>query len=181
MHNNNTKGFTLIELMVALTVLALVMMYVVGSFGDFMKRQHFQAAAEDLHDHLNIARTESINSNADVYVTIKGGATWCYGISRAVCDCDVAASCQLNGVDKVVRSSNYPNIEIDNTTFAQGAGNNYIVFNPRRGMPEDNAGVTRNGAISFLSKDNDNLTVQVNIVGRLRTCTTSAYKDYSAC
>lgn len=179
--DNNTRGFTLIELMVALTVLAVVMMYVVSSFGGFMQRQHFQAAAEDLHDHLTIARTEAINRNADVFVTIKQGTAWCYGLSTGVCDCDVANSCQLNGINKVVSGSNYPDIEIDSATFAQGSTSNYIVFNPRRGMPEDSTGVVRNGSVSFLSTDNDNLTVQVNIVGRLRSCSTSGYKGYPAC
>lgn len=177
----NDDGFTLIELMVALTVLALVMTYVIGSFGSFMQRQNFQAAAENLHDYLTIARTESINRNADLYVTIKQGTAWCYGLSTGVCDCNVANSCQLNGVDKVISSSNYPGIEMNSATFAQGATANYIVFNSRRGMPEDNAGVSRNGAISFLSQASDNLTVQVNVVGRLRTCSTTGYKSYPAC
>ena len=179
--HKNTSGFTLIEIMVALTVLSVVMMYVVSSFGGFMQRQHFQAAAENLHDHLTIARTEAINRNADVYVTIKQSAAWCYGLSTGICDCDVANSCQLNGINKVISGANYPDIEIDSATFAQGSTSNYIVFNPRRGMPEDSTGVVRNGSISFLSKDNDNLTVQVNIVGRLRSCSTSGYKGYPTC
>lgn len=175
------SGFTLIELMVAVMVLAIVMTFVVGSFGEMLERQHFQAAAENLYDNLLFARTESINRNTDVYITVKSGSGWCYGLDdTGSCDCSVANDCKVNNVTKVINGTDYHHIQMSGATFAQ-PGDNYIVFNPRRGMPEDNSGILRTGAISFVTSGNDNLTVQVNPVGRIRVCTSTGYRGYTSC
>ena len=78
------KGFTLIELMVTIAVLAILMAIAVPSFNDFFQRYRLRGAADDVATLLAVARTEAVARNRNVAVVFSGaGAAWCVGAEGA--------------------------------------------------------------------------------------------------
>lgn len=66
-------GFTLPELLIVLTVLAVLMAAGLPSFGEFVRNQRLKTASFDLFSTLVLARSEAINRNASVTVTPAAG------------------------------------------------------------------------------------------------------------
>ena len=81
------QGFTLIEMLVVMTVLAIMLAVGVPSFRNFVAGQKVKTASYDLMTALVLARSEAIKRNTDVTVapdtanvwiggwTVKAGAT----------------------------------------------------------------------------------------------------------
>jgi type IV fimbrial biogenesis protein FimT len=60
MRRSASKGFTLVELMVTLTVAGILAMLVVPGLRDFMRNGRLSSGVNDLLHSLNVARTEAI-------------------------------------------------------------------------------------------------------------------------
>jgi len=88
------QGFTLIELMVALTVLAILMVVAVPSFMEFRQRQALQGAAEQFVSAWDQARFEALRRDANLYVTLRNDSgDVCMGVdTNSACDCRGSAS-----------------------------------------------------------------------------------------
>jgi len=67
--SRNAAGFTLPELLIVLTVLAVLMAAGLPSFGEFVRNQRLKTASFDLFSTLVMSRSEAINRNASVTVT----------------------------------------------------------------------------------------------------------------
>lgn len=67
------RGFTLIELFIALAVLAVILTMGAPAFGDFIRSNRLKTAAFDLVVSLNYARSEAIKRNGDATVTPAAG------------------------------------------------------------------------------------------------------------
>jgi type IV fimbrial biogenesis protein FimT len=64
----NTRGFTLVELVVVIAIALVLMTLVTPSFRDLMRSQTVKNASFDLVSSLVRARSEAITRNADVIV-----------------------------------------------------------------------------------------------------------------
>jgi type IV fimbrial biogenesis protein FimT len=73
------RGFTLIELMVTLTILAIMLGVGVPSFRNFIAGQKVKSASHDLMTALVIARSEAIKRNASVTLAPVTADTWVSG------------------------------------------------------------------------------------------------------
>lgn len=73
------RGFTLIELMVTLTVLAVLLAIATPSFKDFTAGQRAKAAAYDLATALVLARSEAVKRNTTVTLAPITADTWISG------------------------------------------------------------------------------------------------------
>ncbi|MDP3083312.1 MAG: GspH/FimT family pseudopilin [Rubrivivax sp.] len=117
-----TQGLTLIELMMALAVVAILAAMAAPSFGSQVNRQRLKAAAEGLAADLAEARFEAARRGQALHVGFNGGADWCYTIATvSACDCRTAQPCQL----KTVRSADLPGVQLlqaaDTSFDTQGA------------------------------------------------------------
>lgn len=65
----NTRGFTLIEMMVTIAILAILVGMAAPSFRAMSASQRIKTVAFDLHADLTFARSEAIKRNANVTVT----------------------------------------------------------------------------------------------------------------
>ena len=178
-------GFTVIELMIAIGVLAVIASLALPSYRTIMEKRQVTSGAEQLGAFLSSAQLESVKRNQFVVVNYQeNGGDWCFGMragdSAAVaCDCTVvdstaANACQLDGSLKVFASSvlNYPEVLISATVGDDGS----IVYDPVRGLVQD-AETVKLG-LQSLPENTYALDVEVSPTGRVKICSNKdANKD----
>ncbi len=156
------SGFTLVELMVTIAVLAILVAIGIPSFQSTLDKRRLTGAAEQLYADLQYARSEAIKRNANVLVSLKPAkdvtsATWCYGISTATCDCSTGTTCQLDGVTKIVNQDGFRGV-----TLMHNFTGDRLTLNSQRGTATQ-------GTIS-LSASVGTVQVIVSSLGRMRIC-----------
>jgi type IV fimbrial biogenesis protein FimT len=74
----SSRGFTLLELLVALAIAALLLTIGMPSFTTFLRNSEIRSAAESISNALRLARSEATRLNAPVSFTLAGGgdASW---------------------------------------------------------------------------------------------------------
>lgn len=92
LHLKSSRGFTLVELMVVIAVLAIIASIGAPSFANLMRTTTLNAASNDLADALRYARSEAVQRNTTVgVVPVAGG----FSEGWSVCvdaDCDVSGN-----------------------------------------------------------------------------------------
>ncbi|WP_298187076.1 GspH/FimT family pseudopilin [uncultured Pseudomonas sp.] len=71
-----TQGFTLVELMITMALLAIMAMIAVPSFTQFTINNRLQAKAEELKSFLQAARTEAVVKRAVITLKAKDADKW---------------------------------------------------------------------------------------------------------
>lgn len=158
MPRSNRSGFTLIELMITIAVLAVLAAIALPSFKSTIERRQVIGAAENLQTDLQYARSEAIKQNKNIFFQFDTDA-WCYGIDDTSSDCDCSASpadCTVSGRLNVTSSDNYKDVVFQANNFS----NDFIVINPRQGMVSDD------GQFIFTIGEQSK-SVSVNLVGRI--------------
>jgi type IV fimbrial biogenesis protein FimT len=80
--NRRQRAFTVLELLVTLTIAAILLLTGIPAFEQFTRRQHLRAAVGNLHNDLLAARSEAVFRNVSAVAcpgTIPGG---CSGASN---------------------------------------------------------------------------------------------------
>jgi type IV fimbrial biogenesis protein FimT len=73
------RGFTLIEMMVVIAIIALIATLAAPAMGDMMASQRMRSSATDLVSSLLLARSEAIKRNAPVTIEPLSGTEWADG------------------------------------------------------------------------------------------------------
>lgn len=88
-------GFTLVELIIAIALLAIVVSLAVPAYSDFMARKRASAVTNDFLVDLNAARGEATRRRRNVVMCVRGGsAATCDAASQNSGDCTCAADGQ---------------------------------------------------------------------------------------
>lgn len=154
------KGFNMIELLVALVVLALSIFAGVPSTEHIIGKRRLAGAAEEAESNLRLLRAEAVRHNRTAFVHFSSGASWFYGLDdRAACNAAVADDCTIDDNERRVRGSHYPGVSMTASFAADTTG-----FEPRRGM------ALNSGAIEFHNRTGT-LRIVVSALGNLRLCT----------
>lgn len=183
-----SRGFTLIELMVTIAVLAILMVLAMPSFADFFQRYRLRGAADDVATLLVSARTQALMRNRDVAVVFTGtGTGWCVGavataepttLGQAVAGtptCNCNNDCTINGRVMEAHGSSYAGV-------AKVAAPASFVFDRLTGAvkPLNSAGIT-----SFSSPNAQyTLAVDISPLGRGQLCvpgSSPAMAGFPAC
>ncbi len=162
------RGMTLVELMIVIGLLGVLATLAAPSFSEFRLREQVKGAANNLYTDLQFARSESVQRNRAVSVSVTSGSSWCYGIheGNTQCDCETAGSCSI----KTVSSSDFNNVQIDEAAFGSQA---WYVIDPRRGQIIDDTGAAASGTVTFTAGGGKDLRAAVNAVGRVSLCAPS--------
>ncbi len=176
---HQAKGFSLLELMVALSIISILVGATGIWFHDVISLQRLEGAANRLYTDLRLAQSEAVKRNTTVFVSFNAGENdWCYGINLdGSCDCSKANSCRIDGKERTVSSKNFKGVVMQKARFA--GGTRYTAFEPSRGFAQ--AGSTKNGTVWLKSSTDKQLAVIVNRMGRVRFCSPNLEKYTKQC
>lgn len=178
------RGFTLIELMLTLIIVAVGIALAVPTVESITQRRHATAKAEQLASFLANARSESVKSNRQlsVQLTHTSDDSWCIGADDDTdgCDCLTANACTVGTTEFRLDSSDMPK-----SKMTEHSADTTFIFDPVRG-------IKRSDDLAFHSyvirSDNNAYELQVSIspTGRVVVCNPDSdlavpgYKDCSA-
>jgi type IV fimbrial biogenesis protein FimT len=179
-HRTTGAGFTLVELLVTIAVLAILITIAAPSMVDVVDRRRLVGAAEAVQNEVRYARSEAIKQSRNMFVTFSntGGTSWCLGIDElAGCDCTVTdptvsnvggdGACAIDSVLKILSAAQVSNVTL------QGGGAVEIQFDNVRGTAQCDGIACSDAAIQLLSAGGRDLRVRVNALGRVSMCSPS--------
>jgi Tfp pilus assembly protein FimT len=92
-------GVTVVELLVVLAIVVILTMVAIPTFLSSLRIYRVTATAQNLYYSLQLARSEAIKRNQNVYITFNATDPWCYGINvGSACTCATPSSCGLGTV-----------------------------------------------------------------------------------
>lgn len=105
-----SSGFTLVELMVVIAVVAIFAAIATPSYQELIDRYRLQKASDDVISLVSSARSGSVKLHRQVVVSFANGATWCAGANAAAqptggeraqdantCSCGTPSTCLVEG------------------------------------------------------------------------------------
>ncbi|MGC9456317.1 MAG: GspH/FimT family pseudopilin [Halothiobacillaceae bacterium] len=176
-------GFTLIELMITIAVLAILVVLAVGTIDTLEKRRLVQAT-EAVYSEIQLAHSEAIKQSIPIHVVVDTDVgLWCLGVSeRADCDCNVADPTEADACVISRDGTSTPSLQrIPQDAFegiAMTQGGLSMTFEPMRGTLGSQPGQ----AITLSSPQGFELRVSVSRLGQLSICSPTAnIGAYPAC
>lgn len=195
------KGFTLLEMLIAMAILAIIISVGMPSLSGFSANQRLIGAAEQMYSHLQQARSEAVSRNTMVYVNfaVDGTASWEYGMSsvNSLCDLTITTASGVNSCRMVVSDGDatldpgtgavdtgdlilmrytdvdYPGVIMNIAGFSTGT--TQFIFDPARGT-------STSGQVNLTGANGNQLRVAVNLLGRVAVCTPDGIIDrYQDC
>lgn len=160
--STRTGGFTLLELVIALTIVGMLGAMALPSFASLVARQRLHAIAYHLQADLTLARQEAGKRAQPVHLGFQPGTQWCYVLSVGIgIDCRQARVAPGNGVIKVVHAADHPGVLL---LEAQA-----MALDSRNG-----ASLTGEGHARFASSEGQQLQVRLGQLGRASVCAPAA-------
>lgn len=164
----NLKGFSLIELMVGLSIFIILTLASIPALRDIVQNQRISSVADNLYFFLQNARSEAVKRNANIYVSFVTGDSWCYGMNiGSACSCSTLNSCTLG----TVSASSPGQISLSTS----GLSSNSIYFEGTH------AAANASGTVTFtLYGQSSLITLTIGRMGSIQMCSTGI-GGYSAC
>ena len=162
----NQQGFSLIECAVVALVAALFLALAIPSYNSFLAQKRLRVGTEELYNYMKLAQAKSFNNHVNIYLSFNTAAAWCYGLSdTAPCSCETSNSCQVDGVETVINSTNYSGnaLTLSTAGFATSGGSPYIQFNGARGT------INASGSVNF-GQSGLQTTINANTAGLISIC-----------
>lgn len=152
------RGFTLIEIAIAIAVLAVLSALALPGFGASLERQRLHAAAQQLAADLTEARFEAARRGLPLHLRATIGAQWCWAVTTTPdCTCGTPQpSCQLRNV----RAADLPGVRL--------ATAHDVALDP-------NGSATAADGTTLESRRGDRLRVSVGPSGRARICAAAGH------
>jgi type IV fimbrial biogenesis protein FimT len=159
-------GFTMIELMIVVALVAIVLALAAPSFTTTLAKNRAQGVASELGTDLQYARSEAVQRNAPVRVIFGSD---CYTI-HTVGTTDATSCVALGTGAEALKSVTVP-VGTATLGFISNNAKAFIEFDPVRGMAVDAAGADASGHITVSSSaGNWQLRADVTNMGRVKNC-----------
>lgn len=169
MNRLRQSGFTVIELMIVVMILALVAGAGIPYISDMFAKRRLIGATEGVYAYLLYARGETLNRGVNIYAAFQTGTAWCMGLDdTATCDCSTSGDCQVNGLDKVLDGGDFKG-----TSLTTNLGGDDTAFLTPRATTLENGTIT-------LTADGKTTSIVISNLGRVRICSDDL-TDYPGC
>jgi type IV fimbrial biogenesis protein FimT len=155
-----TRGVTLLELLIVVTILALLLGIALPATQALIERNRLKAAAHALAEDLQWTRSEAIKRNRVLGFSVDTGY-WCYGVTEQATGCDCRLTPDSEGACRLKRilGEDFPGMRIASTL-------SLTRFEPRRAT-------AINGSLTLTSPSGASIRVVLSRLGRVRFCTPS--------
>lgn len=163
------RGFTLIELMLVIAVVAIITSFALPSYRTLIEKRQVTSGAEQLAGFISTAQIEAVKRSENITVSFTRTAsdTWCVGMvsGTTACDCTLTPGTEDCLIDSQVRifnqdNFNYPDIMQPQSDWA-------FTYDPARGLQQPPNPVD----LKLLSEDNTySMNVEVSVTGRVKIC-----------
>ncbi len=182
MDDLDCRGFTLVELLIALAILVILITGALPAMSEVIERQRLYNAAETLAADLRLIRNEALARGQDnLNVSFTPGQDWCYGVAESACDChaliDEQDSCTLPRNATLHRftrhASAFSHITLTEASFLHGTR---VGFDGTRGLSQP-------GTVTLQNRSGNQLDIKVSLMGRVRICVPEQHPGlrYPAC
>ncbi len=176
MEDTGRSGFTLVELLVTLAVVALLVTVAAPAMARFLDQARLRAAAQTLAQELRQARNHALAHQSRTHFSIAVRARrWCYGWrDDSTCQCDSHAGAALcrtasDGRMHTQSSADFPAVQLSGNQHSTHPG---VIFSPLRGTATATAFVLRNRYAAA--------RVIISPLGRVRICSPDG-RVYPSC
>jgi prepilin-type N-terminal cleavage/methylation domain-containing protein len=157
---STTAGFTLIEMMIVIAIIAILSAFAFPSLSTLIPRYRTKAVARQLRGYLQKAKLEAIKQNTDCLTVFTpysgaddGSCVGCISSDNDCADIDDEIIFRLN-------FNNHNSVRLKSTTFSGG-----IFFFNSRGRPKALPG---SAVIQNKSENSHSFTIKVASSGRIR-------------
>lgn len=183
-HPFYASGFTLIELMVTLTIATALLLFAVPSFIHFQRNSELNTLTSSLVSAINLARTEAMKTGLNaLVVAANNGTDWSKGWLVFV-DVDNSGSYSAGDIVVTIRDALPSHITVSGTNTI-AASPSYVRYNGS-GFSKPKPGDLANATINFSRNDvasteySQIRRIKIAITGRIRACTPQSATD-AAC
>ena len=184
------KGFTVIELLIAIGVIAIVASLALPSYRSIIEKRQVTSGAEQLSAFLSAVQMEAVKRSENITVSYNmTGDNWCMGITTGVtaCDCTdtnpATADCLIDSQVRIINNSNLTYPDVVSAIDGDGA----FIFDPARGLIYDDSSFAAfdEAELEMVSEDGTYaMNVQITSTGRVKMCSDSddkAVPGYRTC
>ena len=166
------RGITLIEVLVVVSVIAILAAVAVPSFQSFTDQRRVEGAANEYASHVHWARSHALQTGSAVRIKVEsGGGNACYVIHQAAAG---ACSCLDGDGDGACDGDNAPllikHFPVDARIQISNHGTAERRFEPLRGL------LTPTGTVEFSSPKGHSVRAVTNLMGRTRLCAASEHR-----
>lgn len=167
------KGFSLVELMVTVAVLAILATIGLPAFQGFIERHRMQSAVEAVYAQVQFLKSEAIKSSQNVNIRVVTGSDWCIAGSdegETACDCN-ADDCAYGSqnLKRSIKSSGFSSITL-------AAPDNILIDGVRGGLQ----GLTSEQTLT-LSANGLSASIKIKPLGQVSACSSSGIGAYQPC
>ena len=164
LNQRQQRGLTMLEISIALALLAVLGAVAVPGLGARLDQQRLNTAAEALVADVNEARFEAARQGRAMHIVMQTGDTWCWAVAtQENCPCGQAQACELRNAQQ----RDHGGVRLlAGQTLHLGA----------------NGRAEAGGSATLESRRGNRLRVDVQLLGRPRVCTlTGSAARYPAC
>jgi type IV fimbrial biogenesis protein FimT len=178
-------GFSLIELMIVLSVLSILFAVGMPAFGRLLHDVDIRGSAEGLRAGLQKARTEAVTRNALIRISfsdVSGRPAWTLGCVSSSLRCPGTISSYSANAETQIRWGAARSDDQIALNTALAAGNRLpsgVTFNALGTAPgvEGNADVSRIDVTHAINEQARRLVLMITAAGAIRLCDPSAASD----
>jgi type IV fimbrial biogenesis protein FimT len=170
------RGVTLVELMITITVFAILLALGMPSFSEWIQNAQIRTAAESVQSGLQLARNEAVRRNVNVRFALTasdGSVAWTVGCVNATTECPASirqrTAAEGGGTARAGVSTATP-VPAFNTAMASGTGLPAEIGFNGLGAVTPGTSITRVDITNAAAATARRLVIVVNSGGLIRMC-----------